>query len=69
MILVAYLLSFLCLILNSFLFLRLKPPYSFYFVWFPQLLVGALAPFLVVIGGLGAALGWLAHCGAMLIAQ
>jgi acetyl esterase/lipase len=58
---VAYVLSFLCLALNGFFFLRLKPPYSFFCVWFPQLLSGALSPFLVVLGGLGAGLGWLSH--------
>ncbi|EKU96217.1 esterase/lipase [Leptolyngbya sp. PCC 7375] len=60
-VLAAYLLSFLCLLLNSGLFVRLKPPYSFYFVIF-QLLAGGLAPVLAILGGVGAVLGW--HSGA-----
>ncbi len=39
MVLTAYLLSFLCLLLNSSLFVRLNPPYSFYFVIFQLLAV------------------------------
>jgi acetyl esterase/lipase len=56
----AYLLSFLCLMLNGLLLLRLKPPYSFYFFVF-QIFIGGLAPFLAVLGGVGAVLGWLSH--------
>ena len=57
--LVAYLLSFTCLILNALLFLRLKPPYNFMILWIPQLLHHAVSPFLVVMGVLGSILGWL----------
>ena len=56
----AYLFSILCLILNVSLFIRLKPPYSFYFVPF-QLMAAALAPFLVILGGMGAVLGGVFH--------
>lgn len=57
MVIAAYLLSFLCLLLNSSLFVRLNPPYSFYFV-VVQLLAGGLAPVLAILGGVGAVLGW-----------
>lgn len=57
MIVVAYLLSFLCLLLNACLFVRLKPPYSFFFVLF-QVVAGGLAPVLVILGAAGAVLGW-----------
>lgn len=57
MVIAAYLLSFLCLLLNGSLFVRLNPPYSFYFV-VVQLLAGGLAPVLAILGGLGAVLGW-----------
>lgn len=55
MIFAAYLLSFLCLILNTSLFVRIKPPYG----WLLQLLSNGLSPFLVVVGLSGVALGWL----------
>ncbi|MBE9103008.1 hypothetical protein [Vacuolonema iberomarrocanum] len=57
MVLAAYLLPFLCLLLNSSLFVRLNPPYSFYFV-VVQLFAGGLAPVLAILGGVGAVLGW-----------
>ena len=60
MIIVAYVLSFLCLLLNCSMFVRLKPPFSFFFVMFP-LAAGNLSPFLVILGLAGAGLGWLAH--------
>lgn len=60
MIIAAYLLSFLCLILNASLFVHLRPPYNFMFVVF-QLAAGALSPFLAVLSLLGAGLGWLYH--------
>jgi acetyl esterase/lipase len=60
MVTVAYLLSFLCLILNATLFVNLKPPYNFYFV-VPQIVAVVLSPFLAVLGLLGAGLGWLTH--------
>jgi acetyl esterase/lipase len=56
----AYVLSFLSLILNGSLFVKLKPPYGFYFVA-PQVMAAALSPFLVILGGAGAVLGWLSH--------
>jgi acetyl esterase/lipase len=60
MIVMAYTLSLVSLILNGFLFLRLKPPNRVRILWMPQLLAGTLSPFLVIVGGLGAILGWLA---------
>jgi acetyl esterase/lipase len=60
MIIAAYLLSFLCLILNATLFVNLKPPYNFYFV-VPQIVAVVLSPFLVVLGMVGAGMGWLYH--------
>lgn len=68
MIVVAYLLSFVCLILNGILFLRLKPPYNFMILWIPQLIHHALSPFLVVMGVLGAALGWLYNAPVAVVA-
>ncbi|MFN2160457.1 MAG: alpha/beta hydrolase fold domain-containing protein [Candidatus Promineifilaceae bacterium] len=53
----AYLLSFLCLLLNGTLFVRLSPPYSFYMVAFQLFAVG-LAPILALLGVAGALLGW-----------
>jgi acetyl esterase/lipase len=58
LIVTAYLLSFLCLILNASLFVNLKPPYNFYFV-VPQVVAVVLSPFLAVLGLMGAGLGWL----------
>jgi acetyl esterase/lipase len=60
MIIAAYLFAFLCLILNASLFVRLKPPYNFFF-WLFQITAVALSPFLAVLGLLGAGLGWLYH--------
>ena len=60
MMIVAYLLSFLCLILNGSLFVHLKPPYNFYF-WVFQIAAVVLSPFLAALGLLGAGLGWLYH--------
>jgi acetyl esterase/lipase len=60
MILVAYILSFVCLILNAAQFLRLKPPYNIYFWVFP-FVAGSISPFLVVLGALGAGLAWIGH--------
>ena len=57
MIIAAYLLSLFCLILNISLFIRFKQPFG----WFLNMFSHALSPFLVVIGGLGAWLGWLYH--------
>ena len=53
----AYVLTFFCLFLNSTLFIRLNAPYNFYIVILP-LLAGALAPILIVLGGVGIALSW-----------
>lgn len=61
MILVAYTLSFVCLLLNLSLFLRLKPPYNFFLAFSFQLAAVVLSPFLAVLGLLGAGLGWLYH--------
>jgi acetyl esterase/lipase len=57
MMIAAYFLSLLCLILISFLFIPIRPPFN----WILPLLTTALSPFLVVMGGLGAGLGWLYH--------
>jgi acetyl esterase/lipase len=60
MILLAYLLAFLPLLLNTTLFVRLKPPYNFYFVVF-QLVAVDLSPLLAILSLLGVGLGWLYH--------
>lgn len=60
---IATLLSFLCLLLNATLFVHLRPPYSFYFVVF-QVFAAGLAPFLVILGGMGAVLGWFSQAWA-----
>ena len=60
MMIAAYLLSFLCLLLAGCLFVHLNPPYSFYFFMF-QMVAGGLTPFLAILGGIGAILGWLSH--------
>jgi acetyl esterase/lipase len=54
---VAYVLSFSCLILNSVQFLRIRPPLN----WIVPMFTGAFSPFLVIIGLLGAVLGWVYH--------
>ncbi|NWG18102.1 MAG: alpha/beta hydrolase fold domain-containing protein [Chloroflexi bacterium] len=64
----AYLLSFVCLILNGLLFVRLRPPYNFMILWLPQLVHHTLSPFLVILGGLGAVLGWLYQAPAAAVA-
>ena len=61
MIFVAYLLSFLCLILIGSLFVHLKPPYNFYIAFSLQAAAVVLSPFLVILGLVGAGLGWLYH--------
>jgi len=64
MIIAAYLLSFLCLILNASLFVRLKPPYNFFLAFSLQLVAVALSPFVAALSLLGAGLGWLSHAPA-----
>jgi len=61
MLIAAYLLSFLCLILIGSLFVHLKPPYCFYLAFSFQLAAVVLSPFLVILGLLGAGIGWLNH--------
>jgi acetyl esterase/lipase len=61
MTILAYVLSFICLILNITLFIRLKPPLNFMILWLPQLAQHALSPFLVVIGASVAVLGLLVN--------
>jgi acetyl esterase/lipase len=61
MMIAAYLLSFLCLILNASLFVNLKPPYNFFLAFSLQLAAVSLSPFLVLLGLLGVGLGWLVH--------
>jgi len=68
MIVAAYLLSFLCLLLNATLFVRLKPPYSFFLAFSIQLAAVDLSPFLVVLGLFGAGLGWLYHAPIAVVA-
>jgi acetyl esterase/lipase len=60
----AYLLSFFSLILNVALFVRIKPPYG----WFIQMLNHALSPILVIMGGLGAVLGWMYQAPIAMVA-
>jgi acetyl esterase/lipase len=60
MIIVAYLLAILCLLINVTLWVRLKPPYNFYFVVF-QIVAVDLSPILAFLALLGAGLGWLSH--------
>ncbi|MFZ4813765.1 MAG: alpha/beta hydrolase, partial [Phototrophicaceae bacterium] len=47
--------------LNITLFIRLRPPFSFIFLWLPQLVQHALSPFWVVIGVSAAVLGLLVN--------
>jgi len=61
MIIFAYFLSFLSLILNVSLFIRLKPPYNFFLAFSLQLAAVAISPFLVLLGLLGALLGFHYH--------
>jgi acetyl esterase/lipase len=60
MVVAAYLLAFSCLILNVSLFVHLKPPYSFA-LCVVQIVAVVLSPFLVVLGLVGAGVGWLVH--------
>lgn len=60
MIIFAYVLSFLCLILNISLFVHLKPPYSI-FLLVVQVLAMVFSPILAVLGLLAAGLGWIYH--------
>ena len=55
----AYALSFVCLILNASLFLRLKWPNGGAFLWLFHIVTASISPFLVVLGALGAGLGWM----------
>ena len=58
MIVAAYVMSFLSLLLNASLLVHLKPPYKFFF-WVFQIAAAVLSPILVLLGLLGAGLGWL----------
>jgi Esterase/lipase len=58
MIPLAYTLSFVCFILNVSLFFRLKWPEGGAYLWICHIITGGLSPFLVVLGSLGAGLGW-----------
>lgn len=57
MLIAAYILSFVCLLLNGLLLIRLNPPYNFY-IFIIQIFVGGLAPVLTLVGLSGAVLGW-----------
>jgi acetyl esterase/lipase len=63
----AYLLSFLCLLLNVSLFVRLKPPYSIFLLPI-QILAMVFSPILAVLGLLGAGLGWMVHVPIAVVA-
>jgi acetyl esterase/lipase len=67
MIIVAYSLAFLCLLLNASLFVRLQPPYSVFLLVF-QILAMVFSPVLVVLGLLGAGLGWMYHAPIAVVA-
>jgi acetyl esterase/lipase len=67
MIILAYVLSSLCLILNISLFVHLKPPYSVFLLLF-QILAMVFSPVLAVLGLLGAGLGWLYHVPIAVVA-
>jgi len=66
--LMAYLLAFFSLIAGCLLFARLKWPYSYFLLLFPQLLIGALSPLLALIGVAGAFLGWLVDAPLAIVA-
>ena len=68
MIPLAYTLSFVSFILNVSLFFRLKWPDGGAFLWIFHILTGALSPFLVLLGALGAGLGWIYHAPVAVIA-
>jgi acetyl esterase/lipase len=61
MIIFAYFLSFLSLILILSLLIHLKPPYNFFLAFSLQLAAVALSPLLVLLGLLGAVLGFNHH--------
>jgi acetyl esterase/lipase len=61
MIIAAYILSFLCLALNLCLFVRLKVPAIYIFAFLIQPITVAITPFLLLLGLVGAGLGWLAQ--------
>lgn len=67
MIIVAYLLAFLCLLLNASLFVRLRPPHSIFLLVF-QILAMVFSPVLAVFGLLGAGLGWMYHVPIAVVA-
>jgi len=60
MVFIAYLMSFLCLLLNISLFVRLKSPNNFYLVFF-QIGVVVLSPILIILALFGAGLSWLSQ--------
>ena len=68
MIITAYLLSFICLILNASLFLRLKWLDGGSFLWLFHIVTGSTAPFLVLLGALGAGLGWIYQAPVAVVA-
>ena len=59
MIALAYTLSLVCFILNVSLFFRLQWPHGGALLWICHVITGSLSPFLVVLGALGAGLGWI----------
>lgn len=64
----AYALSFVCLILNASLFLRLKWPNGGAFLWLFHIVTASISPFLVVLGALGAGLGWMSQAPIAVVA-
>jgi hypothetical protein len=63
MIIAAYLLSLFSLIVSASQFLRLRAPYGFY-----QIIPGSISPILVLLGILGAGLGWFYHVPVAVVA-
>jgi acetyl esterase/lipase len=68
MIPLAYTLSFVCFILNASLFFRLKWPDGGAYLWIFHVITGSLSTFLVLLGALGAGLGWIYHAPLAVVA-
>ncbi len=68
MIIAAYLLSFVCVILSVSLLLRVKWPQGGLYLWLVHMVAGSTSPFLVVLGALGAGLGWIYQAPVAIVA-